>query len=559
MSVRAPPAPNFTRMQWLRANLPITLALGLSLALHLLVVFPALGLFGGPGGRDGVDTAQPVRRDSLEGENRSKDKDKNKGSERDKAAERAAENSRRTLQERRDRVQNLPPELRDREEEVRLGIDESTAITMNWIGYDQYEQHLAELAEVEQAAYRLQAASGSRGTASPLLPPSPPSPSVAVSPNPSETGLPASAAGTDAATPTNLVSQPTPEAASPAASTPPSEATVTRGSDPELARPLPTPEMPAIARQEPDRGGPAEEAPNSQDPSLPSAASNPATDDPRRDPSTAPDDPSVPSPTAPRNPGNGTKPSPPVADPSKTDPRNDPRTDPTQEPRPSETDPSKVLNPAAPGTAPDSSPRDASDPNATSIKPPQDAPVDPRDPNAPRDAAIDPSKQNPAGDPAVLPTSGAQGGGVPGPQPAEGESKTPAPPAPAGDPGDTTAKTGELSDRESDPTSIIEVPMTSWRNGKPLASKGIELKPVRPRFTTLNMLDGVARNPIGELVIGRDGVPQIARIVRSTGNPSIDEAIRSALFKWRASGKQLEKLKPGQTVTIRLRLIMLAD
>jgi bacterioferritin-associated ferredoxin len=241
------------------------------------------------------------------------------------------------------------------------------------------------------------------------------------------------------------------------------------------------------------------------------------------------------------------KPSPPVADPSKTDPRNDPRTDPTQEPRPSETDPSKVLNPAAPGTAPDSPPRDASDPNATSIKPPQDAPVDPRDPNAPRDAAIDPSKQNPAGDPAVLPTNGAQGGGVPGPQPAEGESKTPAPPAPAGDPGDTTAKTGELSDRESDPTSIIEVPMTSWRNGKPLASKGIELKPVRPRFTTLNMLDGIARNPIGELVIGRDGVPQIARIVRSTGNPSIDEAIRSALFKWRASGKQLEKLKPGQT------------
>jgi alpha-beta hydrolase superfamily lysophospholipase len=37
------------------------------------------------------------------------------------------------------------------------------------------------------------------------------------------------------------------------------------------------------------------------------------------------------------------------------------------------------------------------------------------------------------------------------------------------------------------------------------------------------------------------------------------EAIRSALFKWRARGKQLEKLKPGQTVTIRLRLIMLAD
>lgn len=547
-------------MQWLRANLPITLALGLSLALHLLVVFPALGVFGGLGGRAGdLDSAQPVRRESPDGDARGKDKGKEKGDDREKAAERAAENSRRTLQERRDRVRNLPPELRDREEEVRLGIDESTAVTMNWIGYDQYEQHLAELAEVEQAAYRLQAASGSRGTASPLLPPAQPSPSVAVSPNASDSGLPAAAAGTDAATPTNLVSQPTPEAASPAASSPPSEATTARGSDPELARPLLAPEMPAMSRPEPDRGGPAEDAPNSQDPSLPSAASNPATDDPRRDPSTTPDDPVVPSPTTPRNPADGTKPAPPVPDPTKTDPRNDPRTDPTQEPRPSETDPSKVLNPAAPGAAPDAPPRDAIDPASTTVKPPQDAPVDQRDPNAPRDAAIDPTKQNPAGDPSVLPTNGAQGGGVPGAQPTEGESRTPAPPAPSGDPGDTTAKSGELSDRESDPTSILEVPMTSWRNGKPLASKGIELKPVRPRFTTLNMLDGIARNPIGELVIGRDGVPQVARIVRSTGNPSIDEAIRSALFKWRASGKQLEKLKPGQTVTIRLRLIMLAD
>lgn len=543
-------------MQWLRANLPITLALALSLALHLLVVFPALGVFGGRGGSDGgLDSAQTVRRD-LAGAD---EKGAAKEAEREKAAERSAENSRRALQQRRDRVRNLPPELRDREEEVRLGIDESTAVTMNWIGYDEYEQHLAELAEVEQAAYRLQAASGSRGTASPLLPPAAPSPSVAVSPNPSDSRLPASAVGTDAATPTNLVSQPTPEVASPAASSPPSEATLTRGSDPELARPLPAPEMPAVARPEPDRGGPAEDAPSSNDPSLPSAASNPSTVDPRKDPSSTPDDPTVPSPTTPRNPADGTKPVPPVEDPTKTDPRNDPRTDPTEEPRPSATDPSKVLNPAAPGAAPDAPPRDATDPASTTVKPPQDAPVDPSDPNAPRDSAIDPAKQNPAGDPAVLPTNGPQGGGVPGPQPVDGASTTPAPPAPSGEPGDTTAKTGELSDRESDPTSIIEVPVTSWRNGRPLAAKGIELKPVRPRFTTLNLVDGVARNPIGELVIGRDGVPQVARIVRSTGNPSIDEAIRSALFKWRASGAQLMKLKPGQTVTIRLRLIMLAD
>ena len=85
------------------------------------------------------------------------------------------------------------------------------------------------------------------------------------------------------------------------------------------------------------------------------------------------------------------------------------------------------------------------------------------------------------------------------------------------------------------------------------------LKPVRPRFSTLNYVDGVGRNPIGEMVFGRDGVPQQARLIRSTGNSGVDEAIRTALYKWRASGKQLERLQPGKTITVRLRIIMLVD
>ena len=83
------------------------------------------------------------------------------------------------------------------------------------------------------------------------------------------------------------------------------------------------------------------------------------------------------------------------------------------------------------------------------------------------------------------------------------------------------------------------------------------LQTVKPRFLTLNLVDGVRFNPIVELIIGRDGVPQHVVIARSSGNASVNEAIRSALFKWRASGKQISELKPGQTVTIRLKLIML--
>jgi hypothetical protein len=148
-------------MQWIRANLPITIALALSVALHLCVVFPALGLLGeGRGQGQAAEATQPVRRDRLDGSSERGDR-----SDKAHAAERAAENSRRALQERRERERSRPEELREREDEVRLGIDNSNAVTMNWIGYDEYQQHLAELAEVEQAAMRLQAASGSRGSA----------------------------------------------------------------------------------------------------------------------------------------------------------------------------------------------------------------------------------------------------------------------------------------------------------------------------------------------------------------------------------------------------------
>ena len=40
--------------------------------------------------------------------------------------------------------------------EIVLGIEESKASTLTWIGYDNYEKHLARLAQVEQAAMQLQ-------------------------------------------------------------------------------------------------------------------------------------------------------------------------------------------------------------------------------------------------------------------------------------------------------------------------------------------------------------------------------------------------------------------
>ncbi|MBC8203445.1 MAG: energy transducer TonB [Planctomycetes bacterium] len=40
--------------------------------------------------------------------------------------------------------------------EIVLGIDQSEASTLTWIGYEQYQKHLARLADVEQAAMQLE-------------------------------------------------------------------------------------------------------------------------------------------------------------------------------------------------------------------------------------------------------------------------------------------------------------------------------------------------------------------------------------------------------------------
>ncbi|MFM1867359.1 MAG: hypothetical protein RL591_767 [Planctomycetota bacterium] len=496
---------------WLRNNLPIVMAFTLSVLLHVFVLFPALGILGRDDHAfDGIEGAALESEVEEPRDDASGDEQRDAGRDDAQARDaRSVENARVALQERRNRDHALP---REEQEEVRLGIDESNATTMNWIGYEEYQQHLAELAEVEQAAFRLEVAAGSRGTEQKPLPPSEPAPSVAVSPNPSPLPLPAGEAGSTAPLPTNLVLEPSKEPSSTPPSTSPTEPSVARGSDAERAIPLAPPEPPAATMPQVDPA--SGDAPPSE---SGTEAAGPATE-----------------------------------------PQIEPRTDPAAEPDPSDIDPSKPQNPAAPGAAPDVPPRDNADPSTTTVRPPNEAPEQPTDP-VPEPNPTPSSESTPNAENSVSTKSGTQGGGVPGPTPVDGAQSAPTQPSPAGAPGDTTAPTGELSDRESDPTSIIDVPMANWQNGRPLAAKGITLKPVRPRFTTLNYVDGVARNPIGELVIGRDGVPQAARLVRSTGNGSVDEAIRNALYKWRASGKQLEKLKPGQTVTIRLRMIMLVD
>jgi hypothetical protein len=133
-------------------------------------------------------------------------------------------------------------------------------------------------------------------------------------------------------------------------------------------------------------------------------------------------------------------------------------------------------------------------------------------------------------------------------QPAQ-PSESDAQPTPPGEPADP-------SDQESDATSAVEVPIDNIKLGKPLAAHGLRIKPRRPEFTTLTMLTAAPNNPLAELRFRRDGKPQRVRLLKSSGDARIDEGILNSLYRWRASGKRLQELKRGETIPIRIKIVL---
>ncbi|MCP3903707.1 MAG: hypothetical protein GY715_08745 [Planctomycetes bacterium] len=146
------------------------------------------------------------------------------------------------------------------------------------------------------------------------------------------------------------------------------------------------------------------------------------------------------------------------------------------------------------------------------------------------------------------------------------KEQQPAPPSPTGPtptPSETDGKEpeeeplpGEPAERDTPATSIIEVPLDQLRLGRPIARKGLELLPKRPRFTTLTLLSASPCNPHVEIEFGANGVPANCTILRTSCDQRIDHGIESSLYRWRAKGKDIQNLAEGETLKVRLTILL---
>ena len=142
-------------------------------------------------------------------------------------------------------------------------------------------------------------------------------------------------------------------------------------------------------------------------------------------------------------------------------------------------------------------------------------------------------------------------------------STPPPPPRPEADPGKgpgqgegDSGENGNAADRESDATSIVDVPPELWKRGKPLAAKGVELQTKRPVINTLTQITARFGNPVVEIKFNSKGRPVQARIVVSSGDRRLDEPILDSLYRWRAKGEKLSELKGDETFDVKLRFVL---
>ncbi len=419
----------------------------------------------------------------------------------------------------------VPPAPEDEDNSVKLGIEDGTTkSTMTWIGYNEYQEHLAKLSQVDQAAFRdtdeggqpMPAAQPSQAATVPQVPQpeaaAPPAPSV----NQSSPGEQSPA-------------QQRP--ATPAMAKPPQQQTPPEQKPPEQTQPdaKPTPPPPPSPTSKQD-------SPPTQQPPAPPPVSA-ATEE------TKPAKDAIPIPSADTN-----KIEPQIQPVEKVIEAKESKDSKDAPPPPKSEEPRDVA--PAPPTQIKPEEEKQTDPNAKPPPPPQDPQ---QQPPKPQDAQQQPAAQPPASAP---PTQAATGQQQPSTSPTTGQAPDPSA-QPGAKPGPKA--TGELSDKESDATSVTAAPTKDWKSGKPLAAKGIEVRTKRPYFDELTSISTAPGSPLALIEFNREGKAVTAKLLESSGYDTVDQAILDSLYGWTvnvAKSPQLNKLKPGETLKFKIRLLL---
>ena len=231
----------------------------------------------------------------------------------------------------------------------------------------------------------------------------------------------------------------------------------------------------------------------------------------------------------------------------------EPKTRPTVDPEPvdSETIDEATTSEADatpdPSTRPDDQTTSTEDaPEEPTTVPPVEAPSDPEPDSKP--VPTPEPEPGPAPKPTPTPTPEADGDEGDTKGDATGEGVGPGAPAP---------ESGNDADKDAEATSVIEVPASDWKQGKPLAARGLDITTRRPTIPITAWLGYRPKyNPVARIEFDRTGKPKRASLLVRSQEPDLDERLIDMLYRWRAKGSRLKKLTGDQTVTIELQLLL---
>lgn len=121
--------------------------------------------------------------------------------------------------------------------------------------------------------------------------------------------------------------------------------------------------------------------------------------------------------------------------------------------------------------------------------------------------------------------------------------------------GGQSKQKGIRSDRESEAFSkkVIDTPM---RDGRVQAGKGLNIITRRADFTNTTLLTNPPRDTMVRISFQKSGTVKRAEFINgsATGNPNVDDPLMNAIYRWRASGKDLNVLGAEETLSVVVRV-----